>query len=41
MTPEYEFAVYSKQDFLYRFAKDKSVAPPKPAHHAPAPEPAK
>src|SRR6185369_17996695 len=41
MTPEYEFAVYSKQDFLYRFAKDQPVAPPKPAHHAPAPAPAK
>ena len=37
MTPEYEFAVYNKQDFLYRFAKDKPVAPPQPAHHAPQP----
>ena len=33
MTQEYEFAVYSKQEFLYRFAKDKPLAPPKPVHH--------
>ena len=35
MTPEYEFAVYAKQDFLYRFAKDQPL--PKPAPHVPAP----
>ena len=34
MTQEYEFAVYSKQEFLYRFAKDKPLTPPKPAHQA-------
>ena len=33
MTPEYEFAVQNKHDFLYRFAKDLPLAPPKPAHH--------
>jgi hypothetical protein len=38
MTPEYEFAVYNKQDFLYRFAKDKPLAAPKPTHHS-APQP--
>jgi len=37
MTPEYEFAVQAKQDFLYRFARDEPQAPPKPA---PSPRPA-
>ncbi len=38
MTPEYEFAVHTKQDFLYRFAKDEPLAPPKPS---PKPQPAR
>jgi NADH-quinone oxidoreductase subunit I len=38
MTPDYEFASYDKQDFLYRFAKDKPQAPPKvPVAHSAAP----
>jgi NADH-quinone oxidoreductase subunit I len=43
MTPDYEFATYDKQDFLYRFAKDKPLAPPKALHSsaaAPAQTPA-
>ena len=28
MTPEFEFAETAKENFLYRFAKEKSLAPP-------------
>jgi hypothetical protein len=28
MTPEFEFAETSKENFLYRFAKEKPLQPP-------------
>ena len=37
MTPEYEFAVHTKQDFLYRFAKDEPLAPVTPSPVTPQP----
>jgi hypothetical protein len=37
MTPEFEFAETAKENFLYRFAKEKPLAPPaEKKEHEPA-----
>ena len=36
MTPEYEFAETSKENFLYRFAKEKPLQPAEKKEHEPA-----
>ena len=37
MTPEFEFAETSKENFLYRFAKEKPLQPPaEKKQHEPA-----